>query len=150
MKKETDTDDFSFEAMMTMNVAKVKKKKKVKNIVDESDTKCLQFTAAAPPTLRPTTSKAADAEPEMTDREAAIMATSRKKGGNSMMMQKKIKYVSKVYTLYEMSQKMLVNHPQYLLSCMNDFVYPADILMPALDRLDEKMLHLVSDVIYFF
>ena len=148
MKKETDTDNFSFEAMMTMNVAKVKKKKKVKNVVDESDTKCLQFSSKAS-SIRPTTSKVA-VETEMTDREAAILASSRKKGGGSMMMSKKIKYVTKVYSLKEMALKMLVNHPQYLLTCMHDYFYSADVLMPALERLDEKMLNLVSPAFKLF
>ena len=55
----------------------------------------------------------------------------------------KVKYVSRVYRLQEMSQKMLTNYPQYLLACMYKFIYAADVLMPAMERLDEKQLNLV-------
>ena len=84
---------------------------------------------------------------EMTDRDAAFLATQRKKGGGQMMgaasQRNKVKYVSRVYRLQEMSQKMLTNYPQYLLACMYKFIYAADVLMPAMERLDEKQLNLV-------
>ena len=51
IKKEVDTDKFSFEALMTMNTAKVKKKKKVKEVVNETDSSVLDFqstTASLP------------------------------------------------------------------------------------------------------
>ena len=39
---------------------------------------------------------------EMTDAEAALLATTRKQGNHLMASQKKIKYVSKVYNLYDL------------------------------------------------
>ena len=146
VKKEIDTDKFSFEALMTMNTAKVKSKKKKKELVDESDTSCLQFSAPTPGggiKLAASGSNGAS-EKEMTDREAAFLATSRKKGGGAMMGgRKKTKMVTKVYRLYDMAEKMLTNHPQYLLACMHHYLYSAQLIMPALERLDEKTLHKV-------
>ena len=39
---------------------------------------------------------------EMTDADAALLATTRKQGNHLMVSQKKIKYVSKVYNLFEL------------------------------------------------
>ena len=44
----------------------------------------------------------------------------------------------------EICQRVLTSHPQYLLNCMNQFHYAADVIMPALERLDAKSLNLVS------
>merc|ERR1712235_229110 len=79
----------------------------------------------------------------MTDAEAALLATTRKQGNHLMASQKKIKYVSKVYNLYDLSLKTIKNYPKYLLA-PHDFMYSADIIMPAMERLDEKCLHKVS------
>lgn len=145
MKKEVDTDKFSFEALMTMDMTKLKKKKKVKDVIDESDKSCLSFTTTTS-TVRGGATNEAQSD-DLTDREAALLATSRKKGGGAMMMaSKKQKYVSKVYSLFDMAQKTLVNYPNHLLSCVHLFVYPADVLMPALERLDEKTLNFVSAI----
>jgi hypothetical protein len=142
-----DTANFSFEALMTMNTAKVKKKKKIKTNVDESDTSCLLFDTKST-SLKSLKSKEQKDDPDdqMTDRDAAILASTRARGGGKMMgsQSKKTKYVAKVYTLFELSQKMLENYPMHLLSCMHSFVFPADIIMPALERLDEKSLHMVN------
>ena len=56
----------------------------------------------------------------------------------------KVRLVAKVYPLMEICQKVLTTHPQYLLNCMDQFVYAADVIMPALERLDAKSLNLVS------
>ena len=39
---------------------------------------------------------------EMTDADAALLATTRKQGNHLMVSQKKIKYVSKVYNLFDL------------------------------------------------
>ena len=41
------------------------------------------------------------------------------------------------------SLKTIKNYPKYLLA-PHDFMYSADIIMPAMERLDEKCLHKVS------
>ena len=56
----------------------------------------------------------------------------------------KVRLVAKVYPLMEICQRVLTTHPQYLLNCMDQFVYAADVIMPALERLDAKSLNLVS------
>jgi len=44
----------------------------------------------------------------------------------------------------EICQRVLTTHPEYLLTCMSQFHYAADVIMPALERLDAKSLNLVS------
>ena len=43
----------------------------------------------------------------MTDAEAALLATTRKQGNHLMASQKKIKYVSKVYNLYDLRNEWI-------------------------------------------
>jgi len=145
VKQEIDTTGFSFEAMLTMNTAKVKKSKKIKSsTVNEHDESVLEFEATS--VVKKSSSKLKETlkkkKAEMTDAEAALLATTRKQGNHLMASQKKIKYVSKVYNLFDLSLKTIKNYPKYLLA-PHDFMYSADIIMPAMERLDEKCLHKV-------
>lgn len=148
-KAELDTEEFSFEAMMTMNTAKVKKKKSKKINVDDRDANCLQLSQADIRRL-PSSAKVAVAkksEKEMTDREAAFLATSSKRGGcqELILERRRIRHVDRVYPLLEIAQKVLTNHPQFLLNCMDRFIYAADVIMPAMERLDAKSLNLIEE-----
>lgn len=143
VKQEIDTSGFSFDAMLTMNTAKVKKSKKIKSsTINEHDESVLEFESTS--VVKKSSSKLKETlkkkKAEMTDAEAALLATTRKQGNHLMSSQKKVRYVSKVYNLFDLSLKTIKNNPKYLLA-PHDFMYSADIIMPAMERLDEKCLH---------
>lgn len=83
-KEEMETEGFSFDAMMSMNTAKVKKKKKSKKLnIDESNASCLQLSKADMQRLpMSSSSSSAPKKPpkELNDRDAAFLATTSKKG----------------------------------------------------------------------
>ncbi|CBY36637.1 unnamed protein product [Oikopleura dioica] len=151
-KEEMETEGFSFDAMMSMNTAKVKKKKKSKKLnIDESNASCLQLSKSDMQRLPMTSSSSstAKAKPpkELNDRDAAFLATTSKKGGITELLaeRRKVRLVAKVYPLMEICQRVLTTHPQYLLTCMSQFHYAADVIMPALERLDAKSLNLLEE-----
>ena len=55
----------------------------------------------------------------------------------------KKRFVPKVYSLFEMSEKVLKNNAEYLL-CRHEFMLSADLIMSAMERLKAEQLHRVS------
>jgi len=144
VKKEIDTAQFSFAAMMTMNTSKVKKKKKVKvgNLGDEHDESVLEMrSGSSAQSGKKQVIKKKKEETEMTDAEAAKLATQRKKTSQySMTGAVKKRFVPKVYSLFDLSEKVLKNNAEYLL-CRHQFMLSADVIMSAMERLKAEQLH---------
>ena len=80
----------------------------------------------------------------MTDAEAALLATTRKQGNHLMASQKKIKYVSKVYNLYDLRNEWIYRK---CIFCIGFDVLPLEC-GPTVGKTHPCLLALVSFLFY--